>query len=146
MKTQTIDESLDIEWLEELGKELYYKQETKSDVYGKGIIYKEKDRNLTKKEIEKILSIVRSGELILYPTTTPFGFAPAFQIFKGTKLTPEIEGTVEDIFYFTENQSPEEYKFDKLSQTFLSARNLELMKFYGMDPSEVRGDREHYTY
>ena len=144
----SVSEKTGVDWIKELASELYEEITTHSPAYGEGINFREKDKTISEEEIEKVLSIIRKGGLILYPTSSGSGpgSQPAFIVYQGNKSQPGLESEVKKILYFKEDKLPEGYDFSRLSSLFLSKRNFELMRFHDMDTSDVSGDRTKYEY
>ena len=98
-------------------------------------------------EIQKVLNIIQErDDLVIYPTTTNFGFSVSFEISRGIKPVPTIEAETERLLTFSERQLPNGYDFQRLSQHFMLPRNLHLMKWYDFEIDSRMNDRSHWDY
>ena len=105
------------------------------------------DQRITEYEIARTLEMLgRRDDLVIYPTTTNFGFSVSFEISRGTKPVPGVKAEKERLLTFSERQLPEGYNFQRLSPHFLSGRNKRLMKWYDFEIDPRMGDRVNYDY
>ncbi|MEK6874016.1 MAG: hypothetical protein AABW91_04170 [Nanoarchaeota archaeon] len=105
------------------------------------------DEKITEDEIARALEILeRRDDLVIYPTTTNFGFSVSFEISRGTKSVPSVKAEKERVLIFSERQLPEGYDFKALSPHFLSERNKRLMKWYDFEIDPRMNDRSHWDY
>jgi hypothetical protein len=101
------------------------------------------DARLSSDEVGRILNAVRTHNLLLFPTTTNFGFRISFSVVRAEQPTPGVDPDLECLLLFGEKQLPPEHSWETLSEVFLGERNRELMDLYGLPP--IR-DRVHYEY
>jgi len=141
---QNVSESPGIEWLKEIAPTIFHYREFSIPGYLEGESPQEINRKLSTGEIERILSIVEQENLILYPTSSFARFSPAFDVLKGNIPQLGMPAEIKRLLFFTEQQLPKEYTFKRLSDIFLSHHNLELIKFYGLDPTDLSADRSRY--
>jgi len=98
------------------------------------------DRKLTNGELARVFEIVESEGLVLYPTTTTFGFHPAFEVFSATRAAPGVPPEFELLLKWRLDQSPEGWTWARMAEHFTKPEQLE---FLGLPPIE---DEAHYQY
>lgn len=92
------------------------------------------DKKLTSIQVEKIIKIIQKedNELILFPSKKDGEIT--YVIRKGTG----IKTLHLPVLTFVESQLPQSYNWDKLSELFLSGRNLQLMQKYQLGEIKPR--------
>lgn len=138
-----------IEFLQNLDKKVHYIDVCTSGVYAgaKRDAY-HKDKKILKCEIVKVLDIVQEEQLPFYPINTNWGFDIGFSVDKVLEggFVRKLDG---HHLRFIEDQLPKGYDFDKLSETFLSERNKQLMKGFGIGSEKIfeeMENRHRYEY
>lgn len=137
-------EKTGVEWMKELAPSLYTTRE-RTRGGKKQTLYTPLDWEMDIDEMEKVLSIIREEDLILYPSPGKERSHVSFSVYQVNQPDKGGESEIETLLFFTEDQLAQGYDFSKLSPVFLSKRNFELMKSCDMDTSKVRGDRNYYT-
>ncbi|GEM_PF-4223594 len=138
----------DIEFLKQLDKRTCEVVECTEGFYrGMKRLDCKYDKKLSEEELLKILEVVeKRDDLVIYPTSTNFGFSVSFEVSQGIKPVPTIEAKTERLLTFSERQLPNGYDFQRLSHHFTSPRNLHLMKWYGFEIDSRMNDRSHWDY
>ena len=90
--------------------------------------------SLTEAEIEKTLSVVKSGEFTFYPINTAMGFSVGFSV---------VDSNNKSLLKFRESQLPVGYDFAKLSEYFMRSENIKRAEALGV---HVQNNRGHYDY
>jgi len=95
--------------------------------------------------MEKTLRILsrNKDDLVFYPKNSAFGFHPCFEIDRVITLSPGIDPEIKHLFSFSSGQLHKKYSFEKLSEYFMSERNLELAEFAGIN---VINDKSRFEY
>ncbi|MBR9682466.1 MAG: hypothetical protein GOV02_02220 [Candidatus Aenigmarchaeota archaeon] len=104
------------------------------------------DQKISDDEIKQVLKIITDFRMPFVP------FSTSFDIWFGV-YDSDNKGFFQDAgdmrLVFNEKQLPEGYNFDKLSEIFLTDRNKELLKFFGLDKEhniKKMKDRSNFTY
>ena len=123
-----------IKYLEGIDKRLHYIETNTSPGIYHGCTrdaYHD-DQKMDKKEIKKVLKIVKDYELPMAPINTDFGFSVGFKIYDASDkgIMHDVKG---ECLVFTEKQLPKGYDFKALSKVFLRQKNIELLKWFGLD-------------
>lgn len=129
------------EFLKELDKRLHYVTESWAETNisrsrHKLSIDHYTNQKINSNEIEKILSLINlETGIAMTPINTDRGFSVGFSaIYTFDKKT---------LLCFLENQLPEGYNFKRLSRTFNSSDNIEMLKSIGI---ETPKEYWHYCY
>ena len=101
------------------------------------------ERQISCRELLRIVGISRKNNVAFYPSTTQFGFATAFGIEKVELVAPGVEPVTELLLRFRESQLPKGYNFEKLSPYFLEDMNMRTASLAGI---EIKPDKVHYVY
>ncbi len=101
------------------------------------------DRQISNREALRILGISRKNNVVLYPSTTQFGFATAFGMERVDLVAPEVEPITELLLRFREDQLPKGYDFERLSPYFLEDINMRTANLAGI---EIKPDKVNYIY
>ncbi len=132
------------EFLRQVAKKCYYKQDCYSPVYGNAKIDSYHDVKITQDEVERMMEIVQEFDLPFFPINTNMGFSIGFAIARpGLNINPVIREIDGYYIKFLEKQLPNGCDFNELSEVFLRPRNLELMKWYNL--GEIK-ERYRYDY
>lgn len=134
--------SAGVAFLQELDKEIRTTRPCRDDRTGQeyGIDDYKKDRKLNVGELKRIFAIVEDLGLILYPTTTEFGFHPCFEVLSAEVTAPGIPPEVTQLLKWRLDQSPPKWTWQRMSKHFASAAAV---KHAGLDP--IQGE-VHYQY
>ena len=89
-------------------------------------------------EFDHLIQVIEKDNLILYPTTTDWGFRPAFQVLYGERPAPGISADVNLLLLFAEYQLPQGYDFKAVKPHFLQPRNKRLVKALGLKRIDER--------
>lgn len=130
-----------IEFLRKLDQEIRSSSVTAPDRFGtRTHVDHFTKRKLNEAELGRIFAVVEKEGLILYPSTTTFGFHPAFEVFSAERVAPGVPPQFELILKWRLDQSPEGWTWQKMSKHFTKAETL---KFFGL-PSP--GKEVDYQY
>ena len=101
---------------------------------------------ITAEEAERLMTIIEDdgNQLILYPINTAMGFRVGYEVLSFDLPFPGAKPEFKRELVVTDNQLPEGYKWGRMSEVFMRARNLELVDFLGLRPIENR--RSAYEY
>ena len=131
----------DREFLIDLDKKLHYVMESWAETNisgGRHKLYIDQYTNqkISPNEIEKVLELMgKETGLALTPINTNWGFSVGFQVLYSYGKMPLLE--------FIENQLPEDYDFNKLSNVFNRKDNIEILIACGLEKPK---DRWFYEY
>jgi len=98
---------------------------------------------LTSQEYQMMIDIIERNNYLFSPINTAMGFSVGFQVSEIEHLTPGLEPKGKSLLKFKEDQLPEMYNFERISQDFMKPKNLERAKFIGI---EIVNDRDKYEY
>lgn len=128
-------------FLESLIPKLYHTTESilTPNISGVGVIslsFHYHNIKLEVSEMEKILSLInpKTG-IAMTPINTNYGFDVGFKII--------YTFDKKSLLSFIERQLPEEYNFDKLSETFNRPDNLEMLESIGLESPK---EHSYYVY
>lgn len=102
-----------------------------------------KEIRMSEEDIRKVLDIVEWRGLFFAPSDTGFGFEPGFTIGIVEPVYPGVPPNYEHLLIFQEKQLPEGWDFGRLSEYFMTQRNLGLANILGR---EIVNDRARYVY
>lgn len=122
----------EIDFLKDLGGKLRSVKILNDPQKGKFASETFSERNLTEKELSRIIKISKKNNVVFYPTMTQYGFSTAFGISKVDVIAPGVDPNVELLTVFREDQLPEGYNFEKLSEYFMEEMNLRTAKVAGI--------------
>jgi hypothetical protein len=103
-----------------------------------------KERSMSSKEMERVLDIVRDEDLVFRPAISNHFFEKSYEVMEATKPYPGVRSYTRILLRFSERQVPTEYDWNRLSEHFLSQRNLRLIDFHGLEP--IFENKSHYEY
>lgn len=132
-------------FLESLDKRLHYVQKSLAEtnisrsVHEIAVDLYYHDQKINKNELEKVLSLIgKETQLAITPINTNWGFSVGFAI-----LYTDIYGSQMPFLTFLEQQLPEGYNFDRLSEIFNREDNLEMLAEAGLEKPK---EKFYYEY
>lgn len=139
------EESEDRLFLESLDKRLHYVQRSLAETNLTGSVHEiavdlyHYDQKLYKNELEEVLSLIgKETQLAITPISTNYGFSVGFAI-----LYTDIYGSKIYFLKFIEQQLPDGYNFNRLSEVFNREENIEMLVSCGLEKPK---ERWHYEY
>lgn len=99
------------------------------------------DVKLTEDELRSLVAITGRCEVFVLPTTTAYGFAPAFMLVQPSKPYPDVPTEITVLAKFEERQLPEGWNFDRVADTMFPDERQ--VAFYGLKFSRNRVDYDY---
>lgn len=96
---------------------------------------------LTEAELQGLSAITGRCEIFVLPTSTAFGFAPAFMVVEPVKPYPDVPASLTVLAKFEERQLPEGWDFDRVAATMFP--NARQVAFYELEFSRERADYDY---
>lgn len=131
----------DGEFLRELDKRVHYRE--RFDYCGfrvyENLFYN--DQKISSDEIERVLGLIcKKTGLSITPENTNQGFSVGFHVL----YAADSQRQSKSVLMFLEDQLPEEYDFNRLSEVFMRSDNIERLVSCGLKaPTRNRGDYEY---
>ena len=96
---------------------------------------------LTDDDLVRLAKIIRENEVFVLPTTTAFGFAPAFMVCEASVAYLNVPSEITTLAMFAERQLPDGWTFDRIAkECFPDKRQTE---FYGLRFTTRRVDYDY---